>query len=699
MKNKQYKMQKGQKHAGRPRCRFIFTAFLKACFVFGVLLEFFIAGSASAQVPSGYSLLWGRNGSRWAPQSRLPDFSFAGYACGERSIPEYPVTANVKDFGARGDGVTDDTAAFRTALARTQAGAILVPAGRYRITDEVYMNKSGVVFRGEGKGKTILVFPKSMTDLHGPANDNGQSYWSYTGAFFGIVGQQSGSKLLTVVAPALRGAKELKVSPLELQALNLAPGMWLRLSMNNDPALGRLLHSGRMFAGEWTKVENPNFCNLVFRVASVGADTIVMDRPLRMDVRPEWKAEIHSWNATVENSGLESLTFEFPGTPKNPHLQDLGYNAMVLDGVANCWIRNVEVVDADNGIFLHGASRFCTIEGFTARVQKRSTELTGHHAVWLKGAQDCLVTGFDIPTQYEHDLSVEGFANGNVFSNGYAKAPSFDQHASVPFENLYTNIRADSPTAFWNSSGAWQRGPSSGSRTTFWNIHYPLNVYGLRPIPNWPEINVIGVREAKSVQLWSVDAWIEAQTVLPLNLHQAQLQRRLNPLSNQRYAVINAKAQGSGTISPAGVEKVPFGTSKTYEIIPTRGYKIKDVLVDGVSVGPLPSYAFYSYAFNTIVKNHTITAVFEPIILTISLNVSEGGVVRSVEPYELPRGPGSYQIKCAYGSSRSFAFIPYPGYRVAGVWFDARFRGPLTTFTANDIRFNYSLNVSFERVP
>ena len=35
-----------------------------------------------------YSDLWGKDGEKWKPDSRLPDFSYAGYHCGEDPIPK-----------------------------------------------------------------------------------------------------------------------------------------------------------------------------------------------------------------------------------------------------------------------------------------------------------------------------------------------------------------------------------------------------------------------------------------------------------------------------------------------------------------------------------------------------------------------------------------------------------------------------------
>ncbi|GGY72932.1 hypothetical protein GCM10011613_17450 [Cellvibrio zantedeschiae] len=64
--------------------------------------------------------------------------------------PEYsvvPVTSqfvNVKDFGARGDGVTDDTAAINAALAsaKTQAKHLYIPAGTYICNQATNVNNS-----------------------------------------------------------------------------------------------------------------------------------------------------------------------------------------------------------------------------------------------------------------------------------------------------------------------------------------------------------------------------------------------------------------------------------------------------------------------------------------------------------------------------------------------------------------------------
>ena len=112
-----------------------------------------------------YSKLWGRQGEVWLPGGRLPDFSYAGYRSGEREIPDYPVATDVTAFGARGDDDADDTAAFKAAIAATEAGAVFVPAGRYVITEVLRITKPGVVLRGEDGGRTRLFFPKPLQEI------------------------------------------------------------------------------------------------------------------------------------------------------------------------------------------------------------------------------------------------------------------------------------------------------------------------------------------------------------------------------------------------------------------------------------------------------------------------------------------------------------------------------------------------------
>ena len=123
-------------------------ALLSVALIFA--LPMLMASPLSAEV----SELWGKDGDKWQPGGRLPDFSYAGYHRGEAAIPDVPVTANLKSFGALGDGQHDDTEAFRRAVKEAPAGAIEIPPGRYLVTDIVEIARSA---EAEGADALSLV--------------------------------------------------------------------------------------------------------------------------------------------------------------------------------------------------------------------------------------------------------------------------------------------------------------------------------------------------------------------------------------------------------------------------------------------------------------------------------------------------------------------------------------------------------------
>ncbi len=82
------------------------------------------------------------------------------------SLADKPVQVNVKDFGAKGDGKTDDTAAFQAALdsVKETGGTVFVPIGTYLIKSHIYVPNS-VTLEGVwkipvcwrwGSGSTLL---------------------------------------------------------------------------------------------------------------------------------------------------------------------------------------------------------------------------------------------------------------------------------------------------------------------------------------------------------------------------------------------------------------------------------------------------------------------------------------------------------------------------------------------------------------
>jgi DNA-binding beta-propeller fold protein YncE len=77
------------------------------------------------------------------------------------------------------------------------------------------------------------------------------------------------------------------------------------------------------------------------------------------------------------------------------------------------------------------------------------------------------------------------------------------------------------------------------------------------------------------------------------------------PFAN--YSIV-ASAGPGGTINPSETQFAHLGSNYTYAITPDAGYKISDVVVDGVSKG-----AISTYYFENIQTSHQIAASFSPI--------------------------------------------------------------------------------------
>ena len=151
--------------------------------------------------------------------------------------------------------------------------------------------------------------------------------------------------------------------------------------------------------------------------------------------------------------------------------------------------------------------------------------------------------------------------------------------------------------------------------------------------------------------------------------------------------IITASADTNGSISPNGEVSVEYGNDKTFAITPNTGYKVKDVLVDGQSVGKVNSYTFES-----IDNNHTISVSFEKIEFTIVASCTSGGTIS-------PSGETTAQ----YGDSKVYTITPNVGYQIASIKLNQQNQTVLTPkqatqFTIENITENKTIEVTFEKI-
>ena len=506
---------------------------ISASLITAIIVAFFAAPHLTAGAKqTTHSSLWGRDGELWSPTSRLPDFSYAGYRRGEHPLPVLNADINVRDFGAVGDGETDDTEAFKQALNRRSRGkTIFVPAGRYRITDFLYMRYSGTCLLGEGPEESVLFFPTPLHTIKPNigATTTGQptSNYSWSGGFVYIEGSTSQTVLAEVIAPANRGQKSLTVSRPE--AFQIGQDVRLSLRDNEEQSLAKYLYAND--PGQIANLKSRARVSFLCHIIKIDTDTmqIEFDRPLRTDVRHEWAPRLYDASCSVEDVGIMNLGFEFPVTPYEGHFTELGYNAIAMRGVRNCWVQNVRIHNADSGMFISGNNITLRQISLTSeRPVEQQRNATGHHGITI-GGQDNLLDDFRFETRFMHDITVTSGSAGNVAASGSGVDICFDHHCYAPHANLFTDIDLGDGTRMFQSGGGAALGRHSAAWETFWCIR-------AEQAQTWPDgwgpdmMNFIAVQPGQRSVTDSNGKWFEAiqpDRLHPQNLYEAQLRRRL----------------------------------------------------------------------------------------------------------------------------------------------------------------------------
>ena len=495
--------------------------------------------SAATLTSGGTSKLWGADGELWDPAGPLPDFSFAGYQRGERPIPDRKAEVSVRDFGAVGDGKTDDTAAFLKAIAESPGKVIGIPEGRFLITDILEIKKSGTVLQGAGADRTVLVCPKPLHEIR-PApieNHAAKTNYSWSGGIVWIAGSSFGRTQIAGIEPgAKRGDKTLT---LDESVSGLKKGKEVIVAIKDDSEQSLLKYLYAKQTGDISKLDpGEDERQQVCRVESIDGNLVTLDRPLRFDLLEEFQPELRSYDPRVQECGIERIGFEFPKEPYGGHFSEDGYNAISIQHGVHCWARDILIRNSDSGIFLTGG-RFCTVQDVVLESDRRPgpKDNTGHHGL-SAGGEDHLMTRFEFRTKFVHDISVER-TTGCVFSNGKGIDLNLDHHRRAPYENLFSNLDLGRGERAFSSGGSKGRGHHAAAGNTYWNLKsrerlaWPAE-FGPDRL-NWVALNT---RERKSDNPEKAEGrWLERLrpgAVEPADLHSAQLARRLGKPSTPR---------------------------------------------------------------------------------------------------------------------------------------------------------------------
>lgn len=166
---------------------------------------------------------------------------------------------------------------------------------------------------------------------------------------------------------------------------------------------------------------------------------------------------------------------------------------------------------------------------------------------------------------------------------------------------------------------------------------------------------------------------------------------------------------GGGSTTTEETTTAAAGSTYTYTFQPGAGSHVKDVLVDGISYGPLNSYTF-----DNVNVNHTLEVIFDtaPAVpignYAISYNYGGGGTVKALDVLagntDLPSANGG-KTTVAAGSNQKYEVKADAGYVIDRVVVDGALLtdsngNPVTNvselnYLFADVQENHSLQVTF----
>jgi len=305
-------------------------------------------------------------------------------------IPDVPVVCpsgapSVTDFGAVGDGTTDDYGAFAAALdSAAEGSAIRVPEGTYLLRSGLSIDK-GVVLCGEGPDRSRLLFDCSDIAIDIVKYDRGD--W------------------VPVSSGHVKGSAELNVQ----DASSFSPGDYAEIQQTNnwdvmDP-------ENRWRSESWV----PEDCvGQMLRVTAVDGNTLTVDPSLHIDYDAAFDPQIRKMGL-VEGAGLQGLYLRRLDTNDRATVQ--------IKNAAGCWMRDCESEDTFRSHVGISSSLWCEIrDGFMHHAHDYGGGGHGYGTNLGNHTTACLIEN-NIFVHLRHSMMVQVGATGNVFGYNYSTDP------------------------------------------------------------------------------------------------------------------------------------------------------------------------------------------------------------------------------------------------------------------------------------
>ncbi len=332
-------------------------------------------------------------------------------------VPRYLTVHATIDAKAFGNGTSDATATINKALRAAGSVAtvqnprvVYLPAGVYRITDTVVLDRSYVVLRGAGKGKTII----RMTVAGRPALAVGRIR-PYTGVVNVIGSVPKGATRLTVAdARDIDAGDVLQIDQVEDgDALGTRGWVWrfdsqwfMRGPRGHEDTSGPDSPSGYRPIGQQIEIASKSGNVLAL------ANTVHIGFPASQVPQVFHTATAREGKPGIRYSGIEDLT-----------AQGGSFSMFGMLNAAYCWLKNVE---SDGSHPTFGGTHVSLFHCYRCEVRDSYVHHSSHYhpggnayGISIEGqSTDCLVEN-DVVYLLNKPILGRASGGGNVIGYNY----------------------------------------------------------------------------------------------------------------------------------------------------------------------------------------------------------------------------------------------------------------------------------------
>ncbi len=358
--------------------------------------------------------------------NRVPDFSYAGFMAGEKSIPSIQVKVVVSPINDDATFHVQSAIDYVASLPLDKngfRGAILLRKGKYRITGQLKINASGIVLRGSGVNETFIVGDgldrETLIRVMGTSN------------------KILGNRINIADAYVPVNARQISVS--STQSLSVGDYVIIHRPSTQKwiNVLGTAVFGGGISALGWKPGERDLYFDR--KIISIDGKNITIDAPLTTALDSSYGVSTiasYSWPGRIQNVGIENLSCESTYDEKNLKDEAHRWMAITMENVQDAWVRQVNFTHfAGSAVYLLETTKRVTVED--CKSISPISEIGGQrrYTYYTTGQQ----------TLFQRCYSQQGYHD---FAVGFC----------APGPNVFVQCQADAPFSFSGTIDSWASG-------------------------------------------------------------------------------------------------------------------------------------------------------------------------------------------------------------------------------------------------